>query len=853
MEPAIEAHPAAAREAPILGGLAGWALAITAALAACLLASPVHARGRAQAPDGAADLLAELERAEPERRRELLDRLEELGPQAAREAMRGLGGSGLAGRRVRSLVARRFGDATCVEAAIESVLDPDPEVSRNLIAFLSRRDLRRDRIAGRTAALGRAALAAADGGVRTEALRALESLGLFGNREVVPELERLLADLPAPERVDAARALGNLPVARERVLARVQDAFRGPASPGSGLQSVPDDVLAVLLGVYGTRLAEVPAGGESPMDRVPLVLGPRHPSPSVAAAAGGALDRLLGRLAFLGETERADRILTALGEEGADRRALLVRRALLAFELGLDPGIPAAAGRELSREAGPAGGAPIGTGARADARRWRWRGAVLEALGELGAGRWQGADPPLARAARISDAILADRSDLRGSPAAHAAALEQRALIEVLTAVRWLGAGRPVGDPEALGCLRTAHQLLLGAHVARMRDPDRTGQPSWEAVLSHRFAPRGTLFASGALDAWPRERALEVEHALYRAMASVAPFEMPGFEPVQAPEPRLADPLRDPARLELLQRIHGEHLRLALEEEARLRRIERDSPQHRLLLRAVQELDRQRREGESADWPGLIALRTPCEVGLRVAAVLREEGRIDEARELVERMLVDLERLGERIGTGVNDESLVARLEMSLGSSWTDAGEPGTAEELLLRALERLEAWEQYSIEAGRGWLEVLRTRALRSDALVGLAVNANVRQGDPEAALGYFERAFALRQDDFMRVLLACYRARAGRADEARELLRDLPISPVNYYNLGCTWALLGEADLALDHLLLDLRANHPSAGSLQRKQEWASGDPDLASLRGDPRFERMLAIPFEELAEGR
>ena len=33
-----------------------------------------------------------------------------------------------------------------------------------------------------------------------------------------------------------------------------------------------------------------------------------------------------------------------------------------------------------------------------------------------------------------------------------------------------------------------------------------------------------------------------------------------------------------------------------------------------------------------------------------------------------------------------------------------------------------------------------------------------------------YFERAFALRRDDFMQVLLACYRARAGRATEARE-----------------------------------------------------------------------------------
>jgi hypothetical protein len=125
---------------------------------------------------------------------------------------------------------------------------------------------------------------------------------------------------------------------------------------------------------------------------------------------------------------------------------------------------------------------------------------------------------------------------------------------------------------------------------------------------------------------------------------------------------------------------------------------------------------------------------------------------------------------------------------------------------------------------------------------LVSLAVNANVKQQRPDKALAYFERAYSLDQADFMRVLLACYRARAGRFDDARAAMRDVPVAPSNFYNLACTHALLDERERALDFLRRDLDEVRTTYGACERQKEWARGDPDLAALRDDPRFVELV-----------
>ena len=66
----------------------------------------------------------------------------------------------------------------------------------------------------------------------------------------------------------------------------------------------------------------------------------------------------------------------------------------------------------------------------------------------------------------------------------------------------------------------------------------------------------------------------------------------------------------------------------------------------------------------------------------------------------------------------------------------------------------------------------------------------------------------------------------------------RALAIDPeenTTLYNVACTYAQLGENDRALQ--LLEITARNGFGN-----KEWMENDPDLASLRSDPRFARVL-----------
>jgi tetratricopeptide (TPR) repeat protein len=74
---------------------------------------------------------------------------------------------------------------------------------------------------------------------------------------------------------------------------------------------------------------------------------------------------------------------------------------------------------------------------------------------------------------------------------------------------------------------------------------------------------------------------------------------------------------------------------------------------------------------------------------------------------------------------------------------------------------------------------------------------------------------------------------SRALQAD--RRLVRLLPERPIPWYNLACSYAVLGMTEPAFDALRRALELGY-------RHFEHLCRDPDLKSLRRDPRFVRLI-----------
>ena len=83
-----------------------------------------------------------------------------------------------------------------------------------------------------------------------------------------------------------------------------------------------------------------------------------------------------------------------------------------------------------------------------------------------------------------------------------------------------------------------------------------------------------------------------------------------------------------------------------------------------------------------------------------------------------------------------------------------------------------------------------------------------------------------------------------AKRYDEAEALLREglelYPDNPSLLYDLACLDALQGRTEDALQHLTTAVEAQ-------PRYKDYAAKDPDLESLRGDPRFSAVVGPPPE------
>lgn len=563
-------------------------------------------------------------------------------------------------------------------------------------------------------------------------------------------------------------------------------------------------------------------------------------------AAWAVHERCLLRLAQLDQPAAIVAAHSALQAGGADaaQAALLALRALhLAPSCGEEPR------RVLSDQARAASAAmPDAEGAQL---RARW--ALLRAASS--------AQPEARRLLDEAEGELraAGRGGLRSRAgkvaAASRAALHQRlaavAVARLSLALESRGADFILDGELARLVLATCLEQALAQREAALAGEAR--HSSFDSALDD---PEGWLALrhdAGAPGAAP----LAARLALARALAPCAPGEWPGLAALEpaiiAAEARAVLDEARLARRAILRATLEAHIddlergagwqALAIEERER-RAFEPAAEEREDLARASwrhEELVAGRAALERGDDSVLAELRTPSWTLLEAARAAREEGAYELARRLLEGLRADLDA-DPRARQWLWGIEFLAAVEASLGSTLSDQGDPRRAQAELETSLARLEELEALLERRGDAPLVLRALRNQQSSVLVSLAVNANVKQRDPKAALAWFERAWALRKDETMRVLAACYRARAGRASEARELLEGVASTSLVHYNLACAWALLGERERALEELRRELDEGRAAPGAIARRKEWARADPDLASLRDDPRFSTLL-----------
>ncbi len=801
--------------------------------------------------------LVQLEAESSELRTAAFERLIELGPSAALRALVEASAAGVRARRARALLVVRVGGAECVPGAVNwlGAREGDADVRRTLIEFLARTDLADDFGEERAAALAK--VARADSEPELMAF-AIEALSAFRNPDAGQELDRLVDDLPEVYRASAAEALINTAVGRRAILRRISDLRAGAAEPAA-------EVLAVLIAGYGRTLADLSNVGEVLADLTPIVVLSRHADDRVRVGARLGLENLISRVSQTSTSERTALVFDGLESAGWNTLDLEYRRALLALRFTSEPGQSLESARRVQASAKSKPGR--------EAARFRFFGQYFEAVGLAASGRPDLAEPHLDRALAILDALSSARvdllpeesksSDLRAREATEY--LRLGALVELMRAASLLLTGKSAKDLEVLETVRNSHARLLIAQLTATRlGVDYACD--LDAILDHDLGPRRLMYDNATNPNLSRERGIELMRSIGQAFATVARTEMPGFAPLEldpselVSEGRLdalSNPIVDPDRFALLLNYQFALRRRLSEEGRRMDLTERARRQlwirRQMIEQNVQAAEAKVEEGERREeaYAYLTRERNPSQLALWLARDLRVEGRPIETRELAERLLEDLRE------SGLIYPALESEIGLVVAASFTEEGRPENAETTLLGVLEELgasvtqfeedrdKARENNELELAAAYDDLIRRTELRlSDCLVSLAVNANVRMGDREKALAYFDRAFELNKSDFMRALLACYRARSGRMEEARIQLREVSPAPPLYYNMACTYALLGEPELALDFLQRDFEENQQSAGALVRQKMWASDDPDLKSLRELKRFQTLVEV---------
>lgn len=120
------------------------------------------------------------------------------------------------------------------------------------------------------------------------------------------------------------------------------------------------------------------------------------------------------------------------------------------------------------------------------------------------------------------------------------------------------------------------------------------------------------------------------------------------------------------------------------------------------------------------------------------------------------------------------------------------------------------------------------------------LRTRALIDQGEHAEALKDLAELRPLGTDpDWVDLTEAWCLKRLGRLEDAvarmEEMIARSHQSAIGHFNLGCYLALLGQKDRAIDEVTL-------ACGLSDDYRKLAVDEEDLASLRGDPRFDELL-----------
>ena len=113
-------------------------------------------------------------------------------------------------------------------------------------------------------------------------------------------------------------------------------------------------------------------------------------------------------------------------------------------------------------------------------------------------------------------------------------------------------------------------------------------------------------------------------------------------------------------------------------------------------------------------------------------------------------------------------------------------------------------------------------------------------KKADSDFEISFYEKLLEKRPH-FIQALIALGNAYTQRGDYEKGLEIDLRLSrmrrddPAVYYNLACSYSLLGRIDQALSSLKKSIELGYEDFNYLRR-------DPDLENLKKDKRFQCLL-----------